>query len=279
MNPEPHRILVPLDGSPEAETALEAVLPLARAFSSEVILLTVMGSPDIPPRVYPSLLRTSEILWSRGFSASFDLRIGKPEEEILAFAREKQVDLVAMATHGRSGLSRVLVGSVAEEVLRHSEMPLFVSKPRKTTRGLERILVALDGSERAEDILGDVAPIAWRLHASVDVVKVTPPIIAAAGLAEPPIVIPPEDATPYLKEIAARLAAESVDARAVPLTGRAATEILRHAVDSGAGLLCMTTHGRTGLTRLLVGSVAEEIIRHAPCPVLVRRMAAVAKAR
>lgn len=268
-----HRILVPLDGSPESETAIDAVLPMARAAGAELDLLRVMDRPDIPPRVGPALLRMTEILWLRGVTANSDLRIGDPREEILACARERQVDMIAMASHGRSGLSRMLVGSVTEDVLRRAEVPVFVCRPGKPLRPIERILVALDGSERAEDILHDVTPVAWRMRAHVDVVRVAHPIIAAAGMAEAPIMIEPEDPLPYLKKVVADLEMAGVKARAIPLEGAAGEQILRHAIESGTDLIAMTTHGRRGLMRLLLGSVAEEVLRHAPCPVLLRRMA------
>lgn len=78
---------------------------------------------------------------------------------------------------------------------------------------------------------------------------------------------------PYLRGVCERLVAEGVEARPVGLEGRAASRVLEHAKEAGAGLICMATHGRTGLARALLGSVAEEILRHAPCPVLVRRTA------
>ena len=82
---------------------------------------------------------------------------------------------------------------------------------------------------------------------------------------------PQHDPEPYVKEVARRLSADGLSAKAVALSGRAASALLAYAAESGAGFLALTTHGRTGLRRALLGSIAEEILRNAPCPVLVRR--------
>jgi nucleotide-binding universal stress UspA family protein len=265
------RILVPCDGSSESESILPHLVPLARRWGNEVALLHV-AAPDQASATPPMVIgrRCSE-LRAEGVNAWMEVREGAPAEQILAWAREKGADLIAMSTHGRGGLRRVVAGSVAEAVLRAAEVPVLAVRPGVAPRQGSRILVALDGSALGEAVLRDAAALASNGAATLDLVRVALPVVQAGGLGEIPMLIPSEDPRPYLEKAAARLAAVGVEARAVPLEGRAATELLRYAGQSGAGLICMTTHGRTGLARLLMGSIAEEILRRADCPVWIRR--------
>lgn len=269
------RILVPLDGSPQADAALDAIGPLLRMHQPEVLLLGVMDEEQFNHKLRTHLDYTSNALRSKGVDASVALREGKPAAaRILDFARERGVDLIAMSTHGRGGLARVFMGSVTEEVLRRAEVPLLVSRPGASLADWDRIVVALDGSERAEEILPEAGRIARAQKAELHLVRVALPVVTSGGVGEFPLVFPSEDPKPYLQSVSGRLKAEGVEARAVGLEGRAAFEVLKYAKDSGAGLICMATHGRSGVARVLLGSIAEEILRHAPCPVYLRRMAA-----
>jgi nucleotide-binding universal stress UspA family protein len=267
------RILVPLDGSAAADAAIYAIAPLHSIRHPEVLLLGVMDEEEFNHKLRAHLDYTCNALRSKGVQASVSLREGKPAEQILAFAKEQAVDLIAMSTHGRGGLKRVFLGSVTEEVLRHAEMPLLVCRSGATGGDWTRIVVALDGSETAEGILADAARIARAWKGTLDLVRVAIPVVAASGVGEFPLVFPSEDPTPYLKGVSGRLMAEGVEARPVALEGRAAVSLLDHAKEAKAGLICMTTHGRSGVARVLLGSIAEEVLRHAPCPVLLRRLA------
>jgi nucleotide-binding universal stress UspA family protein len=274
MKIEPLRILVPLDGSPAAEAAFAAAAPLFRQHEVELLLLNVLDGIDGPVGMSSYLAKTCDDFRSRGIKAAFNVRYGKPAEEILHYAADKQADLIVMSTHGRTGVGRVFMGSVTEEVMRHAPVPLIVCRPGTAAPDWKRIVVALDGSERAEGVLSDVGSLARTLKARVDLVKAAMPALTPAGMGEIGMYLPAEDVMPYLRGVCDRLCREGVDARPIPLSGRAAAEVVRHAAEIGAGLVCMTTHGRTGLPRVLLGSIAEEVLRTAPCPVLVRRGAA-----
>jgi nucleotide-binding universal stress UspA family protein len=271
MSAEIRRILVPMDGSSEAEVAIGAIMPLARAYAPEVIVFCVLEGPEPSLKVPAYLAKACAALRANNVNASLDVREGRPAEQIAAYAKEKEVDLIAISTHGRTGMRRILMGSVTEEVLRRTTVPVLVCRPGTVMPEWRRILVALDGSPRAEAILEDLVPLARKLNVPLHLVKAALPVVSGAGVGEFPIVIPAEDPMPYLNELAGRLRAQGVEARPVGLEGRAAFEVLRHAAETGANLIAMTTHGRTGLARVLLGSIAEEILRHAPCPVLVRR--------
>jgi nucleotide-binding universal stress UspA family protein len=277
MESQLERILVPLDGTNESMATLDALEPICRLWNPQVCLLGIT-SPECPPGpIKDSFKEAIPRLRSLGVRASTDLRTGQPATEILEYARREKFDLIAMSTHVQGGLARLILGSVTEEVLRHAELPILVCRPGATGGDPKRIMVALDGSERAEEILPNAAALAKKQGAILDLVRVALPSVTPLGLGEIPLYIPSEDPTPYLQEVSGHLLAEGVDCRPTKLEGRAAAQILNHLTATRAGLLCMTTHGRSGVARILLGSIAEEVLRHSPCPVLLRRMARLPK--
>jgi len=269
MSDRIRRILVTADGSSEAETAFAAVLPLLKAEAPEVAVLHVLESPDASFTPPAQVARACRALRSNGVAAHLELREGKPAWEIARLAN--RMDLVVMSTHGRSGLKRLVLGSVTEDVLRRVEVPLLVTRPEIPPRPWDRIVVALDGSPRGEAILQDVVPLARRMKASVALIQSALPPVTMSGVGDVPGVRVDENPLPYLERVRARLASEGVDATVAALEGRAGFQILRYAQESNASLLCMTTHGRSGLARIVLGSIADEVLRQAPCPVLLRR--------
>ncbi len=144
----------------------------------------------------------------------------------------------------------------------------------------ERVLIPLDGSELAETILPFAERIAGPLDAEVLLLSVVEPISVAAGLAAGGVVGPDAlfirqlEAKKYLAEMAARLEAKGLRARTLLGLGMPADEIVKVGKAEKADLIAMTTHGRSGLRRALFGSVAEEVLRSAPVPVLMIRMTA-----
>lgn len=154
------RALVPLDGSPVAEAIIPFLLEIAGPLDMRLVLLRVLE--PIPPMVIEGArdivvddveARTKEAqaylapiaaaLGARGIDVVCDVRRGRPEEQIVAVATEVGADLIAMSTHGRSGLGRLLFGSVAEQVLRHADVPVFLMRQTEahvaaTTSGMPR---------------------------------------------------------------------------------------------------------------------------------------------
>lgn len=268
------RMLVPLDGSPEAESVLPALMPLFRAKQVRLTLLGIAPRESSSPalELYLTRLRTSLLLNEIGSESRVEW--GDPAEEILRAGTVAHFDLIAMATHGRSGLRRELVGSIAEEVLRRSTIPVLALSEGARIGDWKRMVVGLDGSAAAESVLVDAAEFARSLGATVHLVRVKslmPLLVTRPDLAFP---IPEEDPQPYLEKLAGDLAAKGILAIAEPREGDAAEEILAVARESGAGLICLATHGRSGLSRRLLGSVAESVLRQAPCPLLLRRIVA-----
>jgi nucleotide-binding universal stress UspA family protein len=271
------KILVSLDGSPASESVFPALMPLLRAYAPELAILYVFEDPDASYMPPAGVAKACSTLRHSNINAYLELRDGMPAEEIVRAAREKKADLIALSTHGRSGAVRLIAGSVAEEVLRHADVPVLVARPSTVVPETRRIVVALDGSERSEAILPDVERLARKLDAAIHVIRVVQPVVAS-GMGEAAVVLPPEDPMPYLKGVVRRLEASGLKASAAALEGGAADSILRYVEANSASLLCMATHGRSGLARILLGSVAEAVVRKAPCPVLLRRSVAAAPA-
>lgn len=146
------RVLVPLDGSPEAEMVLPAVLQLARPLGLEIVLLRVVPSltavvaegvrrdvvqnvERIRQQAEDSLCQIADRWCAEGFRFTTSVRTGDAAAEIVAGARESAVDLIAMATHGRSALGRLFFGSVAEAVLHVADVPVFLVRRSAATAG------------------------------------------------------------------------------------------------------------------------------------------------
>jgi len=271
MKDDTLRILVPLDGSPLAETILPALLPLVSSQATMLTLLKVINRVDEiePARSYLSRLQ-KDVEGDRVESVT-RLEFGRPAEEILHLAQSKRYDFAAMTTHGRTGLRRAFMGSVAEEVLRHSAIPLFLNRPGTKIGDWKRIVVALDGSPVSEQILEEAARLAGLLGATLHVVRVSLPLLPETDMFFEPMSPAREEAGPYLDEISARLARRQILTVPVLREGFAGVEITKYAAEIGAGLIMMMTEGRSGFPRFLSGSVAEEVLRSASCPVLIRR--------
>lgn len=191
---------------------------------------------------------------------------------ILSYAREAGADVIVIGTHGRRGVRRLVLGSVAEEVVRLSDRPVLVVGPESDPKAeIRRVLAPVDFSEHARRALLDARKVAALLEAELDVLhvieEVTPP--DAYDLHAVPLATGEVQARS--REALGRLLEETPgpEASVEVRIGYPAAVIADYAADSGAGLIVLASHGRTGLRRFLLGSVAERVLRHAPCPVLV----------
>lgn len=281
------RILVPLDGSALADRIIEQVKRLLVRKDHEVVLLSVV-EPDADPVVREDkyreardhLERIRDALVDQGAVASCRVVIGDPVEEIIAQAQKVQPELVAMATHGRSGITRFVRGSVAEHVIRGCPAPVLVANPRaldlmsqSPELRFRRILVPIDGSEVSLGILPLVEDLARLYDSEVLLLRVewTVPVAAAPYPAEVAALRPPREVEASLEPVRKRLEQAGLRARPLAAYGPEALEILDAADREQVDLVAMSTHGRTGLSRWIFGSVAEQVIRHCTRPLLVRR--------
>jgi nucleotide-binding universal stress UspA family protein len=284
-------ILVPTDGSDHANRAAEHALALARAFDATVHVLGVVdvlaaAGPFNAGGVDDSFTDTLEEGVREHVAAVERLatdddaietatRKGKPAETIVDYAAEIDCELVAMGTHGRTGIHRYVSGSVTERVVRLADVPVFTA--RHTDAGPEPgvyddILVPTDGSDPATAAVEHGVSIAAAFDATVHAVS----IIDVGDLASRPSIAPPtellerlrEERTEAVDEIAAAARERGVDAVTEVTEGIPARDLLEYTEDNDIDLLTMGTHGRTGINRYLLGSTTERLIRHAGAPVL-----------
>jgi nucleotide-binding universal stress UspA family protein len=266
------RILIPLDGSVPGDAVLIALLPLVRSRQVEVTLLHVAELSSVGDGMAKRLEMQRKELEESGIPARAVIVPGKPAEEILRQSAIGDFDLIAMATHGRSGLDRVLMGSVAEEVVRSSTVATLLCKAGTRIGRWERIVVALDGTPGAEEILEDAARLARLMNATIHLLQVGLGLLRSDGYRGMGYQFPAQDPCTYLDTVAAGLLAQGISVVVEWREGMAGAEIISVAREGDAGLICMTTEGRPEQFPGSDRSVAAEVIRGAPCPVYVRRM-------
>ena len=272
-------VLVPLDGSELAEQALVQVRPLVDRLGLEVALLTCVPPAEDESGAAPSADAAREYLAevtrrALGPSVRSTARVatGDPASEILDEIARRPPYLVALTTHGRSGIARWIRGSVAQRLLRRSPAPLLVCRPfEDASEGdhgpFRRILVPLDGSERANRILPLVQDVARSYGSRVVLLRVARRLDAAQH--DPPIT--PDGLARSLHDARARLESAQVEVEARGRFGDAAAEVVACADEHAVDLIAMSTHGRTGLRRWLFGSVAEHVFDECRAPLLVQR--------
>ncbi|MFN0070077.1 MAG: universal stress protein [Chloroflexota bacterium] len=291
-------IVVPLDGSELGETALPWAALLARSRGLSLTLVRVVPWPDIPtgefggylsPEVYDEVLaaeRSSarEYLERHQAELSTDdlpvqivIREGMAAEGIHDVADELGAYAVAMASHGRGGVVRVVLGSVAERLLQQATIPVLLVRAGEPTRpaSFQRVLVPLDGSALAERGVDQARELVGP-EATIILLRVVEPVYDVIGTDDTALVVNDEataqaeaDAKTYLDAQAALLSAQGLKVESALGKGRSATEILQAVEKADANAVVMTTHGHTGPTRWLMGSVADEVFRHADRPVIL----------
>jgi universal stress protein A len=242
-------------------------------------------------------------LADRGIRVSSVVRYGPPAEEILDHARTSGIDLIAMSTHGRSGLERVLLGSVAERVLRESPVPVLLRRavgpvpagtgdevratrapirPQGAAPGpqvIRHILCPVDFSRTSDAALEQAGMLAQRFGADLTVLHVVYDPLDATCLHVPH---PPQEqlreemireAERGLQTLLRRRLRDLPRAKTAVVVGPPFREIVRYAEQREVDLIVMGTQGLSGLGHLIIGSTAERVVRTAPCPVLSIRAA------
>jgi nucleotide-binding universal stress UspA family protein len=298
-------ILVPLDGSAFAEQALPWAACLSKVAKAHLELVRVHD--PVPPwtlategavaatAVDPAIRDAEEQylansvarLEEGGFrGVSQRLLDGEVAEQIARHAEDNAFGLVVLATHGRGALSRLWLGSVSDALVRRLTVPVLLIRPAEGTAILRaeqfrKVLVALDGSAESESALGPALALANPKRCELVLLRVVPPvpIVGDAGLPAVPFVDEgltealTAQATTYLEGVAARLRSPTVtvSTRVVVEPG-IAQAVLHEASLAGAELLALATHGARGLRRMVLGSVADKVLRGADRPVLLTRV-------
>jgi len=284
------KILVPLDGSKLAEQILPVVRSLAEAGEASVQLLRVNDPEKIAPFAPPLeggeyLDEVAKKFFASATQVEKTIELGDPPTVIVEFAERDPDCLIAMATHGVSGIRRWLIGSVANKVARSAANPLLLVHPSEgaevaTSFNVGTIFLPLDGSGLAERALTYAASLARRTNAEIHLLRVyTVPtnayVVADGVIAQGPIPFRDamqQEAAAYVDSKAESLRADGLrQVTATAMEGDPADEIIDLAARTPNSLITMSTHGRSGLGRWLLGSVAERVIQHSRAPVLLIR--------
>ena len=302
---EIRKIVVPLDGSSLAEHALPFATSLALASNASLHLVSVVPAAafvdpyEFPATVSGALVRTqaemrgylvraaARVMRVTGVPTTGETRFDSPVTAILSVVREQNADVIVMTSHGRGGIARAWLGSTADALVRHSPVPVLVLKPETDVEVDLRvrptpasILVPLDGSPLAEAALEPALAIARTAKASITMLMVVEvalgvyPELASYALTYEHVVLLEhrERAERYLARIADRVRAEGIEVETVLLDdGAVAKAIVEHARDRAGGMIVMATHGRGGFRRLLMGSVADKVVRGSELPVMIVR--------
>lgn len=289
-------ILVPLDGSILSERALSIVAALARASAARISLLQAVTAPVYAPMpiymrgdrtVYEHRASAAAANYLRGIREQLhdcgvkDVTISTPAAgaaTAIIAAAHHDCDLIVMSTHGRTGLVRTILGSVADEVVRISHTPvLLVTDRQQITAALDqpinfqRILVPLDGSTQATQALPVAEVLAQAIGADLLLLYVMPEGVAASAIpATPHPQAPYQTLIPHdLNRATLTTLSTSANYDIIEASGVAGEAIVEAAVHHRCGLIVMATHGRVGLSRIQLGSVAEDVLKQSPVPVLL----------
>ena len=276
-------IFVPTDGSTTAVAAAEGAVSLARRFDATVHAVHVVNLRNVRPtdeQLVADLRRfgeniaeeVAELATEAGVEATTSVleTRGRVHRTIIEAATERETDCIVMGTHGRTGLARVALGSVAERTLRESPVPVVtVSEDAQFAPEFERVLVPTDGSDGARAAGEHAVELAAASGASLDAVYVLDANAVGYELASTTIRDALEERGQRSVEQVLELAADAdLQVETAVLHGTIARSIVDYADEHDADCIVMGTHGRTGAERVLLGSVAERVVRLAGVPVV-----------
>jgi nucleotide-binding universal stress UspA family protein len=293
-----YSILAPVDFSPASRHGLAFAAALAGRFDSKIQLMHVVEPPTLPEWGYAHIpqrearlrqaaaeklpLLPGECGLDAGLVQSVQVRSGEAGGEICQAAAEWRCDLIVLASHGLGGLRHAFFGSTAESVVRRAPCPVLTVRDRALRKkgagppdfDLKRIVVTTDFSEESRKAFPYAVALARKFEASLVLLYVVPAHLPAE-LSHIGFVLEERRLLAEARERMPRFRQTEFDPHlpmdALVLNGAPAHEICRTAETQAADLIIMATHGHAGLKHFLVGSVAENVVRHAPCPVLVVR--------
>lgn len=289
------RLLVPTDFSACADQALRHAKRLARSYEAELHLLHVIpvaaAHPMLGVQATPSertdrvMEQFDEVVETLNLDdLSYELAIEHGEgvaSTVLEYAENHALDLIVVGTHGRRGVQRLMLGSETEEILRRADRPvLTVGQGDNGKSGFppERLLVPVDLSVHSRDALRHAAAVAQYFEVRLDLIHVIESVATYDPAGPYQAVLPSEEnALPTVKknirdtlhDLAEELPLPTENVRVYVGQSPAVPFIVDVATEEDIDLLVLSSHGRSGLERFLIGSVAEKVIRTAPCPVFV----------
>jgi nucleotide-binding universal stress UspA family protein len=296
------KMLIPLDGSELAEVVLVYAIELTSRLGLEVILFHVYSPEEVEllpmrrtyidkkvetmRRQLETQTKTGPKPISEKVEVHGELAEGYPAEEIIRYADDKGIDIILMGTHGRSGINRWAMGSVADKVLRASKVPIWLVRagiPPETVLNkwpMRKVLVLLDGSELAESVLPHVEALAKQRGTEfidvtlLEVLEPIPPAVYYFNYTVPidwgDIIDRSEkEVEKYLARTEKRLKDAGLKVQSEFLMGKPAETIVDYVNKNPVNLVVMSTHGRSGLSRWVLGSVAEKVLLGVSSPIFL----------
>jgi len=288
-----HKVLCPIDFSAGSQHAMRLAMRLANDADAELVLLHCWYVPPLafagefvlPSSYYEEMQADAqrglddavkELTALGAKRLTSKLMTGLPWTTIVSALEDAAFDLVVIGTRGRTGLSRILLGSVAEKVVRHAPCSVLAVHPDGEIKAFSNVLVPVDFSESARHAAELAADLVVPGGAGITLLHVIDVPVAFYG----------EPAIPGFMRDLDKHSSDQLEAWATQLRSRTAVPVITRSrighpgaqtlavldqKESAIDLVVVGTHGRTGVSRILLGSVAEKIVRHAPCPVLVAR--------
>ncbi len=272
------KLLVATDGSIFSESAIREAINLARTCSSKLIAISVVKTspefedlvPQVSEKAEKEMREHLESVKSRASKEGVDCEIvihrgEEPFQNIVNDAAKNQFDMIIIGTHGRTGLKKLMMGSVTARVIGHAPCNVLVV-PLHTKVECRHILVATDGSRYSNAAASEAIGIAKRCGGSL--------IVISVALSDKEIILPEDDeeiilAKDNVKKIVELAEKEGVKTEGLTAIGKPYEAIVETAKRKHAGLIVVGSHGRTGLDRLLMGSVTERVIGHSESAVLI----------
>ncbi|HLA49568.1 MAG TPA: universal stress protein [Thermodesulfovibrionia bacterium] len=276
------KILVAIDGSESSKNALKQAIKLANDEKCWITVVSVVppyegelelvGVKNIRAAIRKpcedALVEAEKISETEGRSIKTVCEEGEPHERIVDLADAENCDLIIMGRRGLRRLERVLVGSVTARVIGYTHKDVLVV-PRDTTIDRQRILIATDGSKYSKTAIEKAIDFAKSYGGELKVISVVD--VPPEFYAESPKTVDEmiKKAKGYVEDVKKQAEAEGVKAEQFIREGESYQVITNIAREQNVGTIVMGSHGRTGLKRLLMGSVTEKVIGHSPCPVLI----------
>lgn len=286
------RLLVPTDGSNVATGAGEAAVALADKFDADLHAIFVLERANLPAgfeseageeRLRLGRAALDEIVDGAG-GTDLDITTTVLENEgrnpvhqtIIDYSVEHGIDLVVMGTHGRTGISRMVLGSVAEQTLRESPVPVMTIHENTTfDPDLDSVLVPTDGSDSAGAALDHAIELALATDAAIHIVNVVDIGVVTGDYDAGRVLEALNEAGERTLEVAIHRAKDAgvSTVEATVARGRPHQAITDYAEQRDVDAIVMGTHGRTGVARFILGSVTERVVRHTDVPVIATKAA------
>jgi nucleotide-binding universal stress UspA family protein len=291
-----NRILFPTDFSCCAEQALTHAVYLAEKYQAELHLLHVVTLFENQPVVLRKELEETEDMVRKiedkaelelnsvvDSHALKDMKIIQSQKRaistapaILEYGSDNNVDLLVMGTHGRRGIEHLMLGSVAEEIVRLSQCPVFTVRETEkplSIKAFKKILVPVDFSEHSHRALAHAKEIATSYGSELQMLHIIEetihPAFSISGKSSIFDLVPgiEEDCKKRMEQMILEAGIPTDDIEIIIKGGQAAHDIIKFAKDNSSDLIVIATHGLTGIEHLLLGSVTEKVVRMSPCPV------------